>query len=334
MPLGFFLTGAAFCMATLHVPRKLGPTPPNDRAETAFRDHGIVDSPPAVSDSQAMFLRAVVLLLTVGARGASEGQFVTYGLLEKYDVIAWANWMKGTGCHSLYGLGESLGASILIQAAMAVKPAFAAIVAESPYADLRETAEYRVRQMSRMPGFVAKMVVISAVFYARWVDNLDLRQVSPVRAIVLESTPILLIHGLQDFRTPASNSQDLLRAESTRIRFGSCPMPDTQERPLWRPKSSTGACWAGFKTTCKLEASCHIQEYHDRITHLHIKDRKKNDGPNMPWGEGDTPIKQVLLLLKDKKYPLPALVEYEYRGTGTPAEEVQKCLDYMRHSLS
>jgi sugar phosphate isomerase/epimerase len=77
----------------------------------------------------------------------------------------------------------------------------------------------------------------------------------------------------------------------------------------------------------------YIQEHHDRITHLHMKDRKKNDGPNMPWGEGDTPIKQVLLLLKDKKYPLPALVEYEYRGTGTPAEEVQKCLDYMRQSL-
>lgn len=78
----------------------------------------------------------------------------------------------------------------------------------------------------------------------------------------------------------------------------------------------------------------YIQKHHDRITHLHVKDRKKNDGPNMPWGEGDTPIKQVLLLLRDKKYPLPALVEYEYRGTGTPVEEVQKCLDYMRRALA
>jgi sugar phosphate isomerase/epimerase len=78
----------------------------------------------------------------------------------------------------------------------------------------------------------------------------------------------------------------------------------------------------------------YIDQHHDRITHLHIKDRKKNDGPNMPWGEGDTPIKQVLLLLKEKKYPLPALIEYEYRGTGTPVEEVQKCLDYMKHALA
>lgn len=78
----------------------------------------------------------------------------------------------------------------------------------------------------------------------------------------------------------------------------------------------------------------YIQEHHDRITHLHLKDRKKNDGPNMPWGEGDTPIKEVLLLLKEKQYPIPALVEYEYRGAGTPVEEVGKCLDYMRKALS
>jgi len=78
----------------------------------------------------------------------------------------------------------------------------------------------------------------------------------------------------------------------------------------------------------------YIQRHHANITHLHIKDRKKNDGPNMPWGEGDTPIKEVLLLLKKNRYALPALVEYEYRGAGTPVEETQKCLDYMRRAVA
>ena len=78
----------------------------------------------------------------------------------------------------------------------------------------------------------------------------------------------------------------------------------------------------------------YIRRNHARITHLHVKDRKKGDGANVPWGEGDTPIKPVLQLLKEKKYPLPALVEYEYRGTGTPVEEVQKCLDYMRNAVA
>ncbi|MGH9581756.1 MAG: sugar phosphate isomerase/epimerase family protein [Bryobacteraceae bacterium] len=77
----------------------------------------------------------------------------------------------------------------------------------------------------------------------------------------------------------------------------------------------------------------YIQRHHARITHIHIKDRKKNDGPNEPFGEGDTPIAGVLRLLKQKRYPIPALVEYEYRGTGTPVEEVNKCLAYMKRAL-
>jgi uncharacterized protein len=236
----FFLTGAIFCMATLHVPRRLGRTPPNatevsivaaDKATlrawwlTPSKPngncvvvlHGIADSRAGSVGFAPMFLNEgySVLLPDSRAHGASGGQLVTYGLLEKYDVISWANWMKKTGCRNLYGLGESLGASILIQAA-AVAPAFTAIVAESPYADLREIAEYRVRRTSRMPGFVAipaaKIAVSSAVFYARWVDNLDLRQVSPVNDIAHSSTPILLIHGMKDIRTPAWNSQRLARA--------------------------------------------------------------------------------------------------------------------------
>lgn len=77
----------------------------------------------------------------------------------------------------------------------------------------------------------------------------------------------------------------------------------------------------------------YITEHHDRITHIHVKDRKKDNGPNEPFGEGDTPIKAVLQLLKQKKYPIPALVEYEYKGAGTPVEEVNKCLAYMKQAL-
>jgi sugar phosphate isomerase/epimerase len=77
-----------------------------------------------------------------------------------------------------------------------------------------------------------------------------------------------------------------------------------------------------------------IQKNHTNITHLHVKDRKKNDGPNMPFGQGDTPIKEVLLLLKKNKYPIPALVEYEYPGEVSPVEAVQTCLDYMRKAVA
>ncbi len=77
-----------------------------------------------------------------------------------------------------------------------------------------------------------------------------------------------------------------------------------------------------------------IEAHHDRITNLHLKDRKKNDGPGTPFGEGDTPIKQVLLLLKEKKYKLPANIEYEYRGTDDAAVEVKKCFQYCKDVLA
>jgi sugar phosphate isomerase/epimerase len=89
----------------------------------------------------------------------------------------------------------------------------------------------------------------------------------------------------------------------------------------------------GHFSAAGFDPVAYITEHHERITHLHIKDRKKDNGPNEPFGEGDTPIADVLRLLKDKKYSIPALVEYEYRGTGTPVEEVNKCLAFMKHAL-
>jgi sugar phosphate isomerase/epimerase len=90
----------------------------------------------------------------------------------------------------------------------------------------------------------------------------------------------------------------------------------------------------GHFTAANFDAVQFIRENHDQITHLHVKDRKKNQGPNVPWGEGDTPIKPVLTLLKGKKYPIRTFVEYEHRGTGTPVEEVKKCMAYMRQALA
>jgi sugar phosphate isomerase/epimerase len=78
----------------------------------------------------------------------------------------------------------------------------------------------------------------------------------------------------------------------------------------------------------------YIREHHADITNLHLKDRKKNQGDNMPWGQGDTPIREVLQLLKRERWPIPADIEYEYRGTGTSPEEVKKCYEYAKQALA
>lgn len=91
----------------------------------------------------------------------------------------------------------------------------------------------------------------------------------------------------------------------------------------------------GHFTAANYDAVDYIKEHHARITNLHLKDRKKDHGPNMPWGEGDTPIKQVLLLLKKEKYPIPANIEYEYGKPGMDTmTEMSKCLQYCKDVLA
>jgi sugar phosphate isomerase/epimerase len=90
----------------------------------------------------------------------------------------------------------------------------------------------------------------------------------------------------------------------------------------------------GHFTAANFDAVAYIEEHHDRITNLHLKDRKKNDGANVPFGEGDTPIKQVLQLLKQKKYDIPANIEYEYKGKDDATVEVKKCLEYCKQALA
>ncbi|HET7696020.1 MAG TPA: TIM barrel protein [Vicinamibacterales bacterium] len=82
-----------------------------------------------------------------------------------------------------------------------------------------------------------------------------------------------------------------------------------------------------------------IRKHHDRITHIHVKDRKKptdgKDGANVPFGEGDTPIKEVLQLIRDNKYPIQATIEFEYpvpAGSDRMAE-MAKALQYCKDAL-
>jgi sugar phosphate isomerase/epimerase len=75
-----------------------------------------------------------------------------------------------------------------------------------------------------------------------------------------------------------------------------------------------------------------------RISSFHLKDRKyqTDGGANLPWGQGSTPIKEVLQLMKKEKYKWPANVELEYAiGEGTTVmAEMQKCLDFCKEALA
>ena len=56
-----------------------------------------------------------------------------------------------------------------------------------------------------------------------------------------------------------------------------------------------------------------IKKYHERVTHVHIKDRKFHNGPNTPFGQGDTPIVETLRLIRDNQWSIQATIEFEYK---------------------
>jgi sugar phosphate isomerase/epimerase len=92
----------------------------------------------------------------------------------------------------------------------------------------------------------------------------------------------------------------------------------------------------GHFTAANFDPVAYIKEHHGRITNLHLKDRKKNQGPNMPWGQGDTPIKGVLQLMAKEKYAFPANIEFEYQvPEGSDLiTEISKCLNYCENALT
>lgn len=78
-----------------------------------------------------------------------------------------------------------------------------------------------------------------------------------------------------------------------------------------------------------------IEKYHDRIVSLHMKDRTA-DGGNLPWGRGQTPLKEILQLMRKEKWTFPADIELEYRipeGSNAVAE-VRKCVEFCRIALA
>ncbi len=82
-----------------------------------------------------------------------------------------------------------------------------------------------------------------------------------------------------------------------------------------------------------------IEKYHERIFSLHIKDKTgPNTEPantNQVWGQGEVPLKDVLLLIKEKKWPIYCDIELEYQIApwSNAVKETKTCVGYARQIL-
>ena len=136
------------------------------------------------------------------AHGESGGDVCTYGVYEKEDL---ARVLDRVATRPIVLMGTSMGAAIALQAA-AVDRRVAAVVAVSPFSDLRTAAS------ERAPWFASKGNIAEAFRLAEAEGKFRVDDASPVAAAPRIAVPTLLVHGAKDDETPAAHSQRIFAA--------------------------------------------------------------------------------------------------------------------------
>ena len=77
-----------------------------------------------------------------------------------------------------------------------------------------------------------------------------------------------------------------------------------------------------------------LERHHDRVSSVHLGDRRRNNGRSTPFGEGDAPIIEILRLIRDNRWPIVALLEFEHGTLRTEVEEVRLMFDYCKRALA
>lgn len=189
------------------------PTPYNGNAVILF--HGVGDNRQGMGSYAELLLANgyAVLLPDFRAQGESGGAFATYGIKEADDIHRWFSWLEAAvHPQCIYGLGESMGAAILLQA-LRTDLRFCSAVAESPFSDFREIGYVRVGQFFKVGPWLGRVVLRPAVelafVYGKLRYGVNLADASPERAVESVRIPILLIHGLADHNIPPSHSREI-----------------------------------------------------------------------------------------------------------------------------
>lgn len=189
-----------------------------ESSATVLLLHGVTNNRLGMGGYAELLLRNGfnVLMPDARAHGESGGEIASYGLREAPDVHAWVDWLETTHpAPCVYGLGESMGAAILLQS-LKYEHRFCAVVAESSFSDFREGAFDRIgerfHQGSLLGRTLLRPMIESAIAYSRLKFGLDFSGASPLRAVRESMTPVLLVHGSRDLTIRPRNALNIAAA--------------------------------------------------------------------------------------------------------------------------
>lgn len=180
--------------------------------------HGISDNRTGVLGHAEFLLRRgySVVMMDSRAHGKSGGDMVTYGWKERYDTVAVTNALYSTeSVRHLDALGVSMGAAIALQSA-AIEPRIEAVVAEDPFASLREISyDYAGLDVSPLLGMTLfRLAPIMALDALQKAGGFNPDEISSVKAVAERPFPVLLICGTHDAIIPCRHAEQIYRAAS------------------------------------------------------------------------------------------------------------------------
>lgn len=193
---------------------KVRPPTPNGAWIIAF--HGVSDNRTGVLGLAEFLLRHgySVVMMDSRAHGESGGAIATYGWIERHDTVAITNALiSQENVRHLGAIGVSMGAAIALQSA-AVEPRIEAVIAEDPFADLREVSyDYAGLHFSPLLGkTIFRPATIFGLRAMARAGGFSPDDVSPVKAVLARPFSVLLICGTRDVVIPCRHAEKIYAA--------------------------------------------------------------------------------------------------------------------------
>jgi alpha-beta hydrolase superfamily lysophospholipase len=190
--------------------------PPQPNGDWVLVFHGVADNRAGAAGQAELLLRAAysVVLMDARAHGESGGTMATYGWLERNDTRAIVDALEVSEHPAhLFALGESMGAGIALQSA-GVDPRIEAVVAEAPFASLRE-ASYDYAGLQEYPLLGKTLFAPGAwtmLYRGERLAGFSASGVSPEKAVAGRAFPVLLLCDAADTTLPCRHAERIYAA--------------------------------------------------------------------------------------------------------------------------
>lgn len=158
-----------------------------------------------------------VLLIDERAHGKSEGNTISFGILERRDLLDWVDYaVRRFGKDVqilLYGVSMG-GATVLMASDSDFPKNVRGIIADCPYAKPLDIILY----VGERTPFPTRLIKPFALLAARIYGGFDLLETDAVRAVENTKVPILIIHGEDDRYVPCWMSESVAQANPQMVR--------------------------------------------------------------------------------------------------------------------